>query len=212
MTDELTKDPLVSILLTKDALAEMSAARLEASDLEGLEDWGNSTPEEEADLDTMLGHIQTRLGVLEDTRQTIAGPMAKAKSALDALFRNARAPYEEAKDIVKRKLQEAADRRRELHQLALAAASTASKAGDTEEVALALEVAADVTPTRLATTGMTLVWEWELVDITQVPAEFLALNPATIKIHMARFKNSDTIEQIPGVAFKRVSKAIARRG
>lgn len=210
--DDLTKNPLVSILLTQDAQAEMASARLEATDLAGLEEWPCETEADEADLSEILGAVQTRLGKLEEVRETITKPMAQAKAAVDTLFRNARAPYETAKATIKAKLETAIARRMEIRQAALAAASAATKAGDQDEAATALAVAGDHTLRKPVDHGVTMEWAWELEDIRQVPTEFLALNAATMMMYAKRFKDSDTIEGIPGVRFIRRPKVIARRG
>lgn len=212
MTDDPSRNPLVAILLTQDAQAEMSAARLEATDLDGLEAWPCESEKDRADLEEILGAVQTRLGKLEEVRETITKPMAQAKAAVDTLFRNARAPYEAAKATIKAKVEGYLARQLEVRREALALASEAAKAGDQETVATALEVAGDHGLQKSTTHGVTMEWAWELEDINLVPSEFLALNPASMKMYVSRFKNSDSIEPVRGIRFIRRPKVIARRG
>lgn len=209
MADE--SNPLVNILLTSDAKAEMAAAKLEAASLGELEAWPCDSEGDERDLEDFLSIIQTRLVSLEATRETITKPMNQAKQAVDALFRAARKPYEEAKAAIKSRIEASILRRDTLRREALALAAEASKAGDTPTAVVALAVASDNVP-RKGTHGSTWEWTWELEDIAEVPQAYLAVNPISVKLYLHRFKDSETIEPIRGLRFVRKPKVIARQG
>ena len=200
-------DALVSILLTPDALAEIEASKVEAASLAMLP----SLPTDETLYGALLGQIQTKLAQIEKVRQTIAKPMTEAKRAIDNLFNAASKPYEDAKDLIKGRLAALATERlrlerevREAHAKALAAASPTE--------VLALPAPAPVAQPALANASVAYAWDWDLLDIAMVPPEYLALNPATMKGYVARYKNSETIPEIPGIAFKRIAKITARQG
>lgn len=204
-----TVDALTTILLTPDAMAEMAAAHAGGNNLSEMIAWPCDDEDDEKTLIDFLSAIQERLRTLERARKTIAEPLTAAKKALDALFSTAEAPYEAAKESIKNKLERAEDRRRETYSQALILASDARKEGDAKKASKALTLAASSSK-KAGGASYTYSWEWELEDIAQVPIEFLALNYAVCRSYTQRFKNSETIEGVPGIVFKRVAKVIAR--
>lgn len=204
-------DALVSILLTPDALAEMDSAKKEATDLALLP----QLPVDETLYGTLLGQVQTKLASIEKVRLTITEPMNKAKRAIDALFSQASKPYEDAKELLKGRLAAIATERlrlereaREAHAKALAAVAS----GEVDPVFAMVVAPAPAPRVAIPNASITNAWDWDLLDIAMVPPEYLALNPATMKAYVARYKNSETIPEIPGIAFKRIAKVGARQG
>lgn len=186
-------------------LAEAEAARAEARTLAQIE----SLPDDIGLLSDILGLVQTRLVNLEERRLEIAKPLTEAKTKVDAHFRELRAPYEAAKDALKARLERIENERRLANAAALKLAAQASAEGD----AVAAQIALDAVGGRTeANVGFRYVWEWELTDLSKVPLEFLALNAATLKLYVTRYKNSEEIPSIPGIEFRKVAKAVARQG
>lgn len=200
---------LVSILLTSDALAEMKAAEVEAQGLARLE----ALPVDERIYGIILGQVQTKIADIEKLRLTISQPMHEAKKAVDALFAKAAAPYKATKELLKDRLEKVLTER----------ATTERLAREAHQRLLAAQVAANVPVTALApvplpptpvvpNSSTSFEWEWDLLDIASVPQEFLALNHATMKGYANKYKKSETIPEIPGIAFRRVAKVTARQG
>ena len=49
-------------------------------------------------------------------------------------------------------------------------------------------------------------WKWDLEnpeDISEVPQEFLALNPAAMKRYTSAYRNAEEIPPVPGIVFRR---------
>jgi hypothetical protein len=160
-------------------------------------------PNDPALLNGALGFVQSRLKALEDTRLTIAEPMNKAKTALDTHFRGLRAPYEEAKAVLKTRLEAIEVARR----AALAEANTPKSlpSGGLEPDAVF-----DTPQIGPPVGSFRDEWDWELEDLSQVPLEYLAVNHASVKLFLSRHKNSQVMPPIPGLRFVKRPKAISR--
>lgn len=196
---------LTQILITPEAQAEMSQAQTKVQSLATAAAWPCDSPEDEAILGEFLSAIQRQLRDLETARKKVADPLTHAKRALDELFGSIAQPYEAAKEAIVAKLSLAENARKAAHAAAKALAVATQ---DPQERTKALAVA-NTTATK--TQGsFREVWTWDIVDLKQVPEEFLALNPVTLRKYVERFKNSETIEGVPGLAFTKVSKAVAR--
>jgi hypothetical protein len=210
---------IVAILVPPGRQAEISAEHSEATaTLDQLREWPCLTPQDETDLAEILGVIKDKAKDLEEKRTTITGPLNAAKRAVDALFRPARDALEEAERIIKGKLAQADRRREEARRAAQLQLQAAAQAAQVNPAALSSVKAAQAqlaaTP-QPGTTGapegvsFRYQWKWDLEDIGQVPTEFLALNPATLKMYVSRFKDQDQIPPVPGITFRRERIVVA---
>lgn len=147
-------------------------------------------PDNPALLDKCLTFVQSKLRAIEETRKSITGPLHKAKTNADAHFASLSQPYEDSKDYLKGRL------------VALESARMAANLNPET---------AGLVP-RMEGPSLSYEWQWELEDISKVPVEFLALNPASMKLYARQYANSQVIDQIPGVRFTRVPKVRAKAG
>ena len=53
-------------------------------------------------------------------------------------------------------------------------------------------------------------WDVDLVDLSQVPREWLTIDWSKVKIHMREHQKSEVIPGVLGLVFKRVAKVRAR--
>jgi hypothetical protein len=174
---------------------------------QGLPDKVAGLPNDPRQLTTALSFVQARLKAIEDTRLGIAEPMNRAKSNLDAHFRNLKAPYEQAKDVLKNRLEAI-----EVARRAALAEANAPKPLASGEARCGVDADAVFTTPSVgqAVGSFRDEWTWELEDISKIPLEFLAVNAATVKLYLSKHKHSQEVPPIPGLRFTKVPKAIAR--
>jgi hypothetical protein len=201
----LTENALTAILLTPEAKAEIAKASAERNHLAQLEE----LPDDAITLNEVLTLVQGRLSAIEEKRKGIVEPLGKAKAAIDALFRDLREPFEEAKERLKARLARLENERRALLAASTQAAIAARAEGDLVAAQIALDAAgaASVKPEGVS---YRYAWDWEVEDLSKVPLEFLAVNANTVKLYTNRYKNSETIPPIPGLTFTKTATPIAR--
>jgi hypothetical protein len=158
---------------------------------------------------SMLGRIATFKRAAEDRRKFFVGPLNDHVKTINGLFKEIVAPFEEADGTLRSKLaawrwaeQERLEReRREAEKRARAeearvqeilkhadqhtreeALDAFRRADEAAEAASAVPVAPGPT-VRAATASVTArkVWDFEVVDLAQVPHEFLHLNEAAVR-------------------------------
>lgn len=211
MATSTETEVLTGILVTPERhLAILSGAAEASSVLMALRDWPCDTTEDEASLAEILGAIKGRAKELEEMRTSITGPLNAAKAAVDALFKPAKTGLAEAESIIKAKLAEAHTRREAANQARLQAASASAQAGDTASAAASL---AAVDRAKPAGVSFRVAWSCQIEDSTKVPREWLTVDVAAVKAHLARFNDTPLEpEPVPGLKFSKVVGVTARAG
>lgn len=207
-----TTHALTAILVQDHQREQIQSEADQASGILGqLRDWPCDTEEDETVLAEILQEFKGRYKELEEKRKSITQPLNAAKRAVDALFRPARSALEEAERIIKGKLRDAADRREAARREALRLASEAAGRGDVKGAQAAM---ATIPTNSGGPDGVSYryQWKWELVDIEKVPPGFLALNPATMKMYVSKYRTSDEIPGIPGIRFHRERTVVSQSG
>jgi hypothetical protein len=158
-------------------------------------------------LTKALSFVQSKIKGIEDTRLSITEPLTRAKANVDTHFRSLRLPFEEAKDLLKKRLETL-----ELARRALVAQVNQPQAlpAPGPDPVFSLPTGNVGAPVPSAVGTFRDEWDWQLEDINLVPREYLAVNAATLKLYTKQHKNSQTIPPIPGLKFTRVPKAVAR--
>ena len=182
----------------------------------------DQTGYEEAAL--ALKHIKARSSALEDERTKITKPMDAAKKAVMDLFRKPQDFLVEAEKVIKgamitysneqdrlrraeqARLDEIARKEREKLEAQAAKAQSAGKVEKAEAIMEKAQVVAApvVEPTVAKTAGISYrtVWEFEIVDETAIPREWLVPDQKAIG---GAIRSTQGKISIPGV------KAIARK-
>lgn len=186
---------LTQYLINDEAKSKIEKAQSAQAQLARIEAWPVETVEDQTTVKQLLGMVQSRLADIEELRTSITKPLLETKRRVDSLFSALAAPYENTKGILKTKLEAVA-----LAQAALIVAA--------REKAIAGEIVEAVPET-----AVSAQWEWtyEIVDVHSIPREYLAPNHAAIKMYMAAYRKSDTIEGVAGICFLRKPKVVARR-
>jgi hypothetical protein len=194
--------PIEGVPISADKQAEVELYRAHAV---GLVEKVKALPD--GVLSSVLSFVHAKIKALEDTRLEIAEPLTKAKANLDKHFRELRAPYEEAKALIKERLEAQEAERKRLaaleHGRALLVAKSGVEEGDPVFVPVAVPEKAEGVTFRYE-------WDWELEDLSKVPASFLAVNAHSVKMHLSQFKNSEVATPVPGLRFTKVPRAVAK--
>lgn len=158
----------------------------------------------------VLGEIKAKAKALEDREKTITRPINDALKAARALFKPAREHLAEAESVIKRAIAAFHDATAERHRLAMAEASAAHAAGDTEGAALALATVA--TLDGVAGVRTSRVWDFEITDPLAVPPVFTVPDVVAIRAEMRRAVEMGIEPEIPGVRFFQTTRVSAGRG
>lgn len=167
------------------------------------------TAEQETWWADKLSVVQTALTEFEADRQELVRPLIDNKKKVDEYFKDACVPANMVKDLIKRKLADAAEKRLALVADTVRQAQEAAAAGDHNASAEALARLPDAVKNKGAVT--TWVWEIETIDETQVPDAYWCIDTYAINRAADAFKASEAPPAIPGVKFKRTARVAARR-
>ena len=211
--DHTPESPIMAVLVTPATRAEAAQEAQEtAATLAQLRDWPCATAQDERDLADFLTALKDKMKDLDGKRTAITGPLNQAKRAVDALFKPALDAMAEAEAIIKGKLADAATRRNQLAQAALAQASRAAQVGDTRGAATALATASqaqEAAPPPGVTYRYT--WDAQLGDIDQVPREWLSVDWSKVRLYTVHHQASETIPPVPGLVFTRKPIVVVAR-
>lgn len=185
-----------------------------------------------------IKEVRARRKAIENFHQEMVGPFKKSIRAFEERLRGPRQFLEGLEDAIKRKMEAYWDSQRqaklEQEQKSRAAEIEAAKQLANENLEVAIRTGSDsakeaalnfdkqaerleskplnlsqTVRTPNATIAQRLVWEWELVDISKVPRELFILDEKQLTF-IARCFDSKPMD-IPGIAFKQVSRASAVR-
>ena len=132
----------------------------------------------------ILKAIKERVGFIEKKRKEITQPLNASLKAANALFKELSSPLKEADSIIRDKI--LAFRRRREEQAAKkqerleAKAEEAEEEGDEERAEELTEKAESVTP-KVGESVVAKRWTYKVVNITQVPRQYLILDSPTIR-------------------------------
>jgi hypothetical protein len=146
--------------------------------------------------DALMKDVKRVWKELEDQRKSIGKPLRDQQKRVQDYFKPVLNALDRVEVLLKGKIQEAHDRARQAQQAALEAAQAAHQVGNTAQVAIATQQAAagglDLAPG----TSQRTTTKYQLVDITQVPPQYLmtVLNEALIQAAI-----DQGVTQIPGI-------------
>lgn len=148
----------------------------------------------------VLGEVKGRLKRLEAAEKEITGPANEILKKTRARFAPPKQALQEAEVYLKGLISDFARREAASNAAAITEAAEAHAEGDTEGVGTALAKIAHVRETPGVSTS--LRWNFEIVDPTLLPREFLTPNVPAIREHQRRYTQLDQAPApIPGVRF-----------
>lgn len=189
----------------KEAIERQEMSRQEELALELLKDVENTSFEIESDEDfelasDMLIEVKENIKSIEKRRKKVTQPMYQALEAFREMYRPTLRAYERAEKLLKKWTGEYALKKKQAEEEAMRQISQA----EDFETALAISEKVETVPIR---TGLSFSEEWsyELVDLSQVPEEYLMLNDRAVKNYIKSYKKEKP-KDVPGLRFFRKSK------
>lgn len=174
--------------------------------LDKLRNFPIYTAEQIAIAGDVLQYMKGEWQRIEDRRTSITKPLLEVKRAIDGVFKPALDTLVEAEQILKGKIAQAHQAIQAANFAAQQAAQQHLQQGDARAAALATQ---NFQPTQ-APQGLQFrdVWEWRVVDATQLPREFLTADTKKIAAYVK--KHGDKAN-IPGVVVTKNTMITAGR-
>ena len=147
------------------------------------------------------------LQTIEADRELLVRPIIESKRTVDETFRKSSAFADRVKELCKTKIGAAREARLAAQQALRLQAAEAAARGDSTAVLAAVQAIPDEVVTKGAGGG----WAWapEVVDSSIVPEAYKTVDLKKLQAYAKAFASSDTIPEVRGVVFKRVSRVIA---
>jgi len=133
----------------------------------------------------VLVEIRTKKKVLEGERSKATGPLYKVIRLVEGWFRPAIQHYEKAENKLKKRIGEYHVSKRIEMQAALEIAGEASMHGDKLGASAAMQVATEAKVHKVPGVGVSDVVKYKLVDLAEVPREFLKLDDDAVSAYIA---------------------------
>jgi len=204
----MTAEQTSLVAVDKNKLASLAHRWTEALSI--LADLPCSSAAEEEWWVGRLDAAQMELKSIEAEREELVRPILRDKKLVDAAFKEATAPLEKAKDLIKQKLAARQETLRAAQVAVQEAARLAAVAGDHAACAQALAAI----PETHSVDGAKTQWVWEpaVVDAAAVPREYLAVDEKKLAAYAKAFAKSESIPAVPGVSFRRAARMSAKGG
>lgn len=194
----MTKDIIdVDLTSAQQSQAVAESERQEAEEvfveIEGV------TIEDDADLAfaaEALADIKRKKKDLEAMRAEATTPLRKSLDVIYGWFREPIRFYDRCEKALKEKIAEAKARAEEAQRLAIEAAAQAAVGGNAEEAAQALQLAQGAEMRDIQGLSFRSTWDFEIVDIAQVPPQYLMVNESAVKAALRAAKGKI---EIPGL-------------
>lgn len=166
-----------------------------------LSEMSCETPDDEQALADVLIALKDKMRVIEEERTALTRPLLDAKREVDDYYRPTLKALEEIESILKHKLALADTRREEENRkLRFAAKQAAAMGHKTEAHQLLRAVQDDGAPEGI---HYRYAWEYEIIDLEQVPREWLTVDPAKMKSHLKSYARSQAVPDVEGLHFTR---------
>lgn len=144
--------------------------------------------------------VKDRWKELEEKRTAITKPINEGLRAINALFKPVQDPLAQAELIIKSKIANFTLMQRAAQERAMQAAAAAAQAGNTQRAMLQLAATVPVETPK----GVTVKdhWDFEVYDESQIPREYLSVDPDKIKKAIWYADTERTPPRpIPGIRF-----------
>lgn len=168
--------------------------------------------EDDADLvfaAEALADIKRKKRDLENMRSEATTPLRKSLDVIYGWFREPIRFYDRCEKALKEKIAEAKVRAEERQRQAIEAAAQAAMSGSPEAAAAALSLAQSSELGEVQGLSFRQAWDFEIVDISQVPPQFLMVNEAAVK---AAIRGAKGRIEIPGIRVVEKTSVASRSG
>ena len=144
--------------------------------------------------------VSKQVRAVEAERKEVVAPLVANKRDADAWYKQWSGPYEEINKYLRKQLAEYERKKEETRRKALAAAVDA----DTPEEARALLVKSATKSSKVQGVSTLSFTDYEVVDLSKVPREFLRLDEQKVKRHLQEQGESAKIEGLRIFINKRI--------
>lgn len=204
MNTAITISPKVQDELTAEAAQTSQAMKL-------LESFEIRNEDDYTFAGELLKKAKEQWRALEERRTEVTKPLNEALRAVNGWFKPAQEPYKQAEHILKQKISAYLLAQRAANAAAMQAAAQAAQAGDAGQAAQ--HVAALVEAPRVQGVSMREVWDFEVVNLDEVPREFLCLDEAKVRAAIWYADTEKTPPRpIPGLRFFLKGQVSVRAG
>lgn len=203
-SNNLSNDQKIEVVFDEGKRADVAERTKEAEEyLAGFEDF---TIENEADLEVAvdcLKDVKKTYKEIKAEQELVTKPMNAALVKVRSWFKPALEVLERTERLLKGKVAGYHEMVAEESRKAMEAAAKASQEGNFDAAHEAAKGIVSAPRTHGVSVGARQ-WDYELVDLSLVPREFLTLDHSAVKIHIKR-SGGDEPAEIPGLVF--VAKA-----
>lgn len=169
------------------------------------------TPAGLEEASALLAELVQEKEKVDATRRRATDPLNKSLKEINGWFKPALDAYKDIESELRCKIINTRSRLRATAERALRDVEKAYKAGDEEAVTEALEVHNRLAPGIDVVPGLTFSqhWDFEVEDISKIPAEFLRVDSVKLKSHIRATHGQ---EEIPGVTIKQLERVSRAKG
>lgn len=193
MNTSIIINPQVRDELTHEAAQTAQAMKL-------LESFEITNEDDFTFAGNLLKLAKEKWKALEERRTEVTRPLNEALRAVNGWFKPAQEPYKQAELVLKQKISAYLLAQRAANEAAMQAAAQAAQAGDVDQAAQ--HVAALVEAPKVQGVSMREVWDFEVVNLDEVPREYLCLDAAKVRAAIWYADTERTPPRpIPGLRF-----------
>ena len=189
---------------------EREAAAIKAEEakevLEGLKDF---TIEDTEDLELatdVLKDVKRNLKEITAQKESATKPINQALLQIRSWFKPALDVLEATERMLKSRIEDYHKRVEEQSRRAMAETAAASQAGDFDGAHEAAK--GIVTVPKIDGVSLSYTWDYEIVDLSQVPRDYLALDHSKVRIYLRGKKEEPA--PIPGLKFFQKGRTTVR--
>lgn len=184
-----------------NARAELVQEAESANEFSGLViDLSIETQEDLELASEALAKVKGEYKRLEERKKAVTGPLTTAINEVRSWFKPAQDYYSKAEVVLKKRIADYHTRLAEQNAQAMALAAAAAEQNDTTAVLTA--IATIETAEKIKGLSIREAWDFEVVDVYQVPREYMFVNETAVKEHIKETtdKSGEPLP-IPGIRF-----------
>ena len=164
------------------------------------------TAEDASLLNELFVQVRAKIKALKAKRKTLLDPVDALKKAITALFEPVLSPLETIEQEIRATV--------ESRGLAQAQAELTVEAQN-KAALLAGQKAVDpstLAPVQHSALSLTFDWDFEIEDFSQIPREFLCVDPKKVRDYLKPYKKSSAVPVQPGLRWVRQCGTRAKAG
>jgi hypothetical protein len=193
-----------------DELALKAKQDEAARGLAVLRDMPCESADHEQAFADFLTACRAQIDALETDRKNHTNPLHTEKTRIDKLYKPVRDKWQEVEQLIRNKLQGAAQKRLDAEQAAKRLAAEAASVGDVARVQTAL---ANI-PAVVGVSGIShgSEWAYRVTNVNELPEAWrkTVINDEVAEAYCKTYQHHDFMPEVPGVVFERRAKVRAR--